>query len=123
MEDRKRNGKHQLTSGNDGKGDNFGQILLLCFPLSFTSGSLTSGGGSSEKGVGWKKKKRKKKNDEKKTMEADEEEEEEWAAQEEPPRDWDSASLGRGQQVVRSSGKRTERESERKGLLVASQHN
>ncbi|GAA89512.1 hypothetical protein RIB2604_02902230 [Aspergillus luchuensis] len=123
MEDRKRNGKHQLTSGNDGKGDNFGQILLLCFPLSFTSGSLTSGGGSSKKGVGWKKKKRKKKkNDEKKTMGADEEEEE-WAAQEEPPRDWDSASLGRGQQVVRSSGKRTERESERKGLLVASQHN
>ncbi|GKZ18149.1 hypothetical protein AbraCBS73388_000308 [Aspergillus brasiliensis] len=93
MEDPKRNGKHQLTSGNDD--------IASLFPLSFTSGSLTSGGGS-EKGVGWKK--RKKKN-EKKTMETDEEERE-WAAQEEPPRDWDSASLGRGQQVVRSSGKR-----------------
>ncbi|GKZ84954.1 hypothetical protein AnigIFM56816_010514 [Aspergillus niger] len=103
MEDRERNGKHQLTSGNDD--------IASLFPLSFTSCSLTSGGGS-EKGVGWKKKK---KNEKKTTttMEADEEEEE-WAAQEEPPRDWDSASLGRGQQVVRSSGKRIERESEKK---------
>lgn len=111
MEDRERNGKHQLTSGNDGKGDLFRTDIASLFPLSFTSCSLTSGGGS-EKGVGWK---RKKKKNEKKTttMEADEEEEE-WAAQEEPPRDWDSASLGQGQQVVRSSGKRIERESEKK---------
>lgn len=111
MEDRERNGKHQLTSGNDGKGDLFRTDIASLFPLSFTSCSLTSGGGS-EKGVGWKR--RKKKNEKKTTtMEADEEEEE-WAAQEEPPRDWDSASLGRGQQVVRSSGKRIERESEKK---------
>ena len=53
-----------MTSGNDGKGDLFRTDIASLFPLSFTSCSLTSGGGS-EKGVGWKRKK--KKNEKKKT--------------------------------------------------------